>query len=246
MPNRRTRALSWLAGGAIASLAGYGAYVGIAWLRYGKRHPPVAPAADEPLDRFMPLYEVAECHSIRVAAPGEVTFAAEVDCRLDKSALIRAIFKGRELMLGSEPGGQPASPGFLAQMKSLGWGQLAEIPGREVVMGGATKPWEANPVFRALPPEVFRQFSEPGYAKIIWTLRADPTGPDRSIARTETRVVTTDPASRARFRRYWALLSPGIILIRWAMLRQVKREAERRFREQSEVGHASALDSCHR
>jgi hypothetical protein len=41
-------------------------------------------------------------------------------------------------------------------------------------------------------------------------------------------VVATDPAARARFRRYWTLASPGIVLIRWELLRLVKREAERR------------------
>lgn len=33
--------------------------------------------------------------------------------------------------------------------------------------------------------------------------------------RTETRVATTDPASRRRFRRYWTVFSAGILLIRF-------------------------------
>ena len=32
--------------------------------------------------------------------------------------------------------------------------------------------------------------------------------------------------------RYWSVFSPGIILIRWAVLTPVKREAERRAPEQ--------------
>jgi hypothetical protein len=51
------------------------------------------------------------------------------------------------------------------------------------------------------------------------------------VFRTETRATTTDPVSRAKFRRYWAFLSPGIILIRRMSLGLVKREAERRARE---------------
>jgi hypothetical protein len=43
-------------------------------------------------------------------------------------------------------------------------------------------------------------------------------------------VLATDPVSRARFRRYWAALSPGILLIRREALRLVKAEAERRPR----------------
>jgi hypothetical protein len=107
---------------------------------------------------------------------------------------------------------------------------LADIPGREIVMGAVTQPWKADVVFRPLAPEEFAGFDEPDFVKIAWTLRADPLGAAESIFRTETRVVTTDPGARAKFRRYWAFASPGIILIRWASLRPLKMEAERRFR----------------
>ena len=57
-------------------------------------------------------------------------------------------------------------------------------------------------------------------------------GAAESIFRTETRVMTTDPAARAKFRRYWSFPSPGIILIRWVSLRPLKAEAERRARDE--------------
>ena len=113
-------------------------------------------------------------------------------------------------------------------MKGLGWGMLAEIPDHEIVMGATTQPWEANVVMRALPPDEFAAFREPGCVKIVWTLRADPTGSAESVARTETRVTTTEPTARAEFRRYWSFFSPGIILIRHIALGLVKKEAERR------------------
>ena len=66
--------------------------------------------------------------------------------------------------------------------------------------------------------------------KIVWTLRATRwVPPNRSSF--ETRAVTTDRASRAKFRRDWSFLSPGIILIRWLSLGPLKVEAERRARE---------------
>ena len=74
-----------------------------------------------------------------------------------------------------------------------------------------------------------RQFQEPGYVKIIWTLRANPDRNGQSIFRTETRAVATDVEARRKFRRYWAFLSPGIIAIRRVMLPAVKAEAERRW-----------------
>ena len=95
-------------------------------------------------------------------------------------------------------------------------------------MGAVTQPWMADVVFRAVPPERFADFDEPDYVKIVWTLRADPIGDAESVFRTETRVATTDPTARAKFRRYWSFASPGIILIRWMSLRPLKAEAERR------------------
>jgi hypothetical protein len=153
------------------------------------------------------------------------------DIKLENSALIRAIFKGRELVLGGEPDRKIRPTPLLAEMKELGWGVLAELPGREIVMGAITKPWEPNPIFRALPPDEFQAFQEPGYVKIIWTLRANPVRNSRSIFRTETRAVATDVEARRKFRRYWAFLSPGIIAIRRVMLPAVKSEAERRWVE---------------
>ena len=115
-----------------------------------------------------------------------------------------------------------------------------------------TKPWEANPVFRPLPPEEFATFAEPDYVKIVWTLRVDATDDGASIFRTETRAVATDEAARKKFRLYWSFLSPGIILIRSAMLSSLRAAADRKWRLEgddilAEVGgqltHAIAIDA---
>jgi hypothetical protein len=214
-----------LAGGA------YATYVGLTWCRYGRAPRPSPDEQDDLLDRFMPAYEVVERHHVRVDAPAPIVLAAAQDMDLLHAPLARAIFKARELVLGAEPENHPRPRGLMAEVQSLGWGVLAEVPGREIVVGSVTKPWEANPTFRALRPDDFRAFNEPDHVKIVWTLRADPVGAAESIFRTETRVLTTDPAARAKFRRYWSFLSPGIILIRWACLGPLKAEAERRAHE---------------
>ena len=67
-------------------------------------------------------------------------------------------------------------------MRAMGWGVLAEIPGREIVMGAVTQPWEADVVFRPLPSAEFAAFAEPGFVKIVWTLRADPVDEPRQTA----------------------------------------------------------------
>jgi len=229
-----------LAGALALAAVSYVAYVGVTWVRYGRVKPPVdRDDADALLDRFMPAYDVVERHHVRVAAPAGITLAAASDLELQRVPIVRAIFRAREVILGSRPDARVLPTTLLAQMTALGWGVLAEVPGREIVVGGATQPWMADVVFRALPPDEFAAFSEPGYVKIVWTLRADPAGASESVACHETRAAATDPVSRARFRWYWSFLSPGIRLIRHALLGYVKTNAERRARETpSEPGTA--------
>src|SRR5581483_7302663 len=127
--------LRWLAMGSGVAAGAYGAYVATTWYRYGRPRLPRSEEADALLDRFMPEYEVVERHHMRIAAPAEITLATAGDIDPDESAVIRAIFKARELILRSEPGKRLAPGGLLAQTKALGWAALAEVPGREIVMG---------------------------------------------------------------------------------------------------------------
>jgi hypothetical protein len=219
-----------LAVGAGVAAGTYGAYATVTWWRYG-RIPRIAGLEhDELLDRFMPVYEIVERHHIRVGAPAAVTLAAARDQDLFQVPLVRAIIKAREIILRATPDDRPQPRGLLAAVQALGWGVLAEVPGREVVVGAVTRPWEPNVTFHALPAAEFAAFSQPGLVKIAWTLRADPIDDETSIFRTETRAVATEATARARFRRYWALASPGIALIRRLSLQPLKRDAERRAR----------------
>jgi hypothetical protein len=228
MTRRMRSVVRWLSASVGVAVGAYVTYVGVTWARYGHPPHPSSEEEDEALDLFIPGYEVVERHHIRVGAPAEITFSAACDADLMESPIIRAVFTARETILGSrsEPTTRPR--GLLALTKSLGWGVLAEMPNHEVVMGAVTQPWQANPVFRALPPSEFAAFDDPGYVKIAWTLRADRVGANESVFRTETRVIATDTAARTKFRRYWSFLSPGIAVIRRMMLGPLKTEAERR------------------
>jgi hypothetical protein len=219
-----------LAAGAGVAAGAYAAYAAISWHRYGRAKKPAELEQDELLDRFIPEYEVVERHAIHIDAPASMTLAAACEQDLLQVPLIRAIFKARELVLGATPDQGVPPGGLLAATQALGWGILAEIPDREVVVGAVTRPWEPNVTFHALPPGEFAAFSQPGFVKIAWTLRADPLGARTSIFRTETRALATDEIARARFRRYWAFASPGIALIRRLSLQPLKRDAERRAR----------------
>lgn len=216
---------------AYAATFAAGAYAivsGAKWLRYGKPKPSRWCERDELLDCFMPVYDVVERHQIRVEAPASSAFAAACEVDLDDVRIASAIFKARELILGGHRHDAPQPGGLLPWAKALGWRVLMERPDREVVLGAATRPWEADVTFRPIPPDEFAPFDEPGYVKIAWTLRVDPLGEHSSLLRTETRAIATDVTARVKFRRYWAVFSPGIVLIRRAMLKPIKRAAEQR------------------
>jgi hypothetical protein len=223
------RAARWIGAAATTAGAAYTAYVASTWMRYGRRRPAQGAARDPLLDSLMPRYDVCERHAIDLPTPAEVTLAAAKNLDLDRSSVVRAIFKARELILSSRPDSTDRPEGLLELTRSLGWGVLADTPG-EIVMGAVTRPWEPNPVFRPIPAADFAAFAEPGQVKIAWTLRADPAEDGSSTFRTETRAVATDVESRRKFRWYWSFLSPGIILIRLALRRALPAEADRSWR----------------
>jgi len=210
--NARVRSIATGAAvvGGVAA-ASYAALVASAWTRYGHAHAP-STFPDPLLDRFMPTYDVEERHTIRILAPPDIVFRNAYQMDLTRSAITRAIFKTRELTM------------------SLGWGVLAEVPDREIVMGAATQPWQPNPVFRPIAPDEFAAFNQPDHVKIVWTLRVEPLNDRESLFLTDTRATTTDANARAKFRRYWSLVSPGVVLIRRLSLGPLKAAAERAFR----------------
>ena len=242
----RSTAKSIAKGAAIAggiAAAEYGLCAGVTWLRYGSPRRPRPGEEDAVLDEFMPRYDIVERHHVRIAAPADVTLDAARQIDLMRPPISRAIFKAREWIVGATPDEQARPRGLLAFMQSIGWGMLADVPGREVVLGSVTQPWEANVIFRPLPAGEFAAFHEPGFVKIVWTLRADALDATHSMFRTETRAIATDAAARRKFRRYWSLVSPGIVAIRLALLAPLKKDAERRARADAPTPRGSGHES---
>src|SRR5688572_23301162 len=127
------RGAMWLAAGLGLAAATYAGYVGLAWYRYGHAPRPRPEEQDALLDRFMPAYEIVERHHLHVGAPAVVTLASAREVDLQGSGVIRSIIKARETILGATPDDRLRPRGLLAEMQSLGWGVLADVPGREIV-----------------------------------------------------------------------------------------------------------------
>jgi hypothetical protein len=182
------------------------------------------------LDRFIPRPDAGGRHEITIAAPATLVFEVAHDFDLMSVGPVRVIFRLRELLMGSTPDRALATLGLVADMSRIGWGCLAEDPGRYYVAGAVCQPWLADVQFRALPAAEFATYAGPGQVKIAWTLEAEPLGDERARFATETRAVATDAEARARFLRYWRRAGIGIIAIRMLVLPAVRREAERRWR----------------
>jgi hypothetical protein len=185
--------------------------------------------ADRLIERFMPQADVAECHETLVRAPATVVLEVAQNFNLRSIPLVRAIFWLRAKLLGAaEPPTQLFARGLVAETTAMGWGILAERPGRELVVGSVTQPWKGNVVFTSIAPDRFLAFREPGLVKILWTLEAEPLEPALTRFRTETRVLANDEEARRKFRSYWRWARFGIVFIRLLLLPALRREAERR------------------
>lgn len=147
--------------------------------------------------------------------------------------LVRLVFRLRERLMGASATGRREPQGLLAETRSLGWGLLAEEPGRLLICGAACRPWLADVTFAPIAPERFADFAEPEQVKIAWTLEAEPLAPALTRLAQETRVVATDAAARDRFLRYWRWARFGIVGIRLLLLPAVRRAAERRWAAQA-------------
>lgn len=228
---RATRLVRQCARCAAGTLAcaglGYAAHTAYTWLRFGQASRPTDDEQDPLLDQFMPRYDVVDRMSFGVRAPADVTLAAAEQQDLMNAPGVRPIFQLRQFMMGAGLEEKPLPRPLIEQVKALGWVELARVPGREVVMGAVTQPWQGDVTFRSIPPEEFAAFAEPGYVKIAWTLRADPVDDGSCIYRSETRAIGTDEDARRRFRNYWSMVAPGVWLIRRLAAAPMRHQVER-------------------
>jgi hypothetical protein len=181
------------------------------------------------LDKYLPRFDVRVRHSTAVPDDPDRTYAALRAIDLNRSRWIRLLFTIRSLpsrRRGSRPIPPPARP-FIESATAQGWVVFEERPDRELVAGSITQPWKPAVEFRGLPAQEFVAFAEPGFAKIAWSFAVEPATRG-SLVTLETRVLTTDPLSRRRFRLYWLVFSPGIKLVRILILGLLRRDLRRR------------------
>jgi len=202
----------------------------------------------------MPRYDVAERHRTVVRAAPAAVYAALREADLAGGPVPRALLALRAL-----PAGLAAllqSPrGALAELRARrraraaglrlvdferhGFRVIAERAPEELVIGLLGRFWTPRGGLCAeVTMETFRAGPPAGFALAGWNFTIDARGEAVSELRTETRVWCA-PDARRKFRLYWLLVRPGSGIIRRAMLRSIRRQAEGRS------GAAGARDGSH-
>ena len=104
---------------------------------------------------------------------------------------------------------------------------LLEDNGRDEILIGMIDAMGNKGVERPLSmdAQAFRAFAEPGFAKILWGVRACCKN-GAVVLSTETRVFCTDDRTRRFFKAYWTVVRHGSGFTRRDMLRAWRRRAE--------------------
>jgi hypothetical protein len=180
------------------------------------------------LDPFIPVPDVRERHALAVHAPAD--FVADVARHFDMASLplVRSAFWLRGRLMRAR-GLAARRPMDVASLLRMGWGLLAEEPGRFFAAGAVCQPWRGDVVFTPVEASRFASYAEPGVVKIAWTFETEPLGPTLTSLASETRAVATDAAARMDFLRYWRWARFGIVGIRRLLLPAIRRSAEQRW-----------------
>lgn len=169
------------------------------------------------LDQVMPEFDRREVHRRSSAAPASALWDAIHELRANELAIMRMLMGIRTLGRKVGDGEQTVLDGFMR----MGFRQLAEEPGRELVVAGIGRFWTpSGGLGKVTGKEQFLGFEEPGYAKAAFNFRIEDGG-----FSTETRIAGTDARSRRLFGLYWLLIRPGSGLIRREWLRALDRRA---------------------
>lgn len=188
------------------------------------------------LESWLPQPHVTSRHAVTVEAPLADTYAALLDTDFSRHPLVVVLMalrampafltapvatwrKARET--------RARTSGRLRTMLGGDFALLEEQPPHELVLGLTGRFWTPSGGLVPSHPDTFRDDVPAGLARAAWNFHLTPIAAGRTRLGTETRVRCGDADTARRFTWYWRLISPGSGAIRWAILRQVRRTAER-------------------
>jgi hypothetical protein len=167
---------------------------------------------------------VRERHELWVPADPEATYEAVKAVSAREVRLFGPLMRLRTFGR-SRRAFDPHGP-LLGEMLKIGFVQLGERPGEEIVVGAIGRFWSPTRN-RPRPADDFASFAEPDYAKAAMNFTITRDG-DGSRITTETRIVGTDAKASRKFRAYWLAIRLGSGAIRRSWLKAIRRRLERR------------------
>jgi hypothetical protein len=193
-------------------------------------------------DDFLPVYDVSDAVAVEVHADVETAWSALMDVDLlevgRRAPMVGALGAVRilpelvaHLLHGEKPPDAPQSM-RLREMGDLprsagGWTLLGERPGEELALGLVGKFWRPVIEYADVDASDFREFSEPNFAKTVYSLSVQPLDDRRSLLSGLMRTATTDGHARRWFRRYWTFgVGSGAHLLVGALLEAAREQAE--------------------
>ncbi len=189
-------------------------------------------APDRPrIDEFLPISDVSASYEIRINAPPSVVYQRLLVSDFNEAWVVRLLMTLRS---GRRPPRNRA-PGDLRQrFQGTGFVILAEVPNEELVIGVAGRFWRPDGG-RCLDLAAgdFGGFARAGYAKAAWDFKLRAESPKETVLSTETRIKCFGRAALWKFRLYWSLVGTFSGLIRKAILKHIKTEAESTFKRAS-------------
>lgn len=169
------------------------------------------------IDEFLPEYDFAETHGIKIQATAQSIFKTLDEIDLCDSWIIRWLFFLR---------GLPSQTVKFADLKKSRFETLGIRKNKEVLLGLAGKFWTVGGDLQKVNSKNFKQFDKKGFAKAVWDFSLDENDGE-TFLQTETHIKCFDQVSRSSFRFYWTLIQPFSSLIRKETLKIVKRKAEK-------------------
>ena len=175
------------------------------------------------MDVFLPNYDFSAAYEIRIDAPSSVVYECLLRSDFSELWLVRllmSIRSGKWLRRSRVP------TDLRQRLHGTGFVVLAEVSNEEIVIGVAGRFWRADGRrCMELTADDFVGFSRPGFAKVAWNFKLRAGSPESTLLSTETRIKCFGTALW-KFRLYWSAVGPFSGLIRKAILKQVKTEAE--------------------
>jgi hypothetical protein len=170
------------------------------------------------IDQVMPEFDRREVHRRAIDAPPAATWDALRELRGGEMRLMRALMGLRSLGRRNAEPDRTVLEGF----RRMGFRQVAEDPGHELVVAGIGRFWTPSGGLRRVEDaDFFAGFEEPGYAKVAFNFLL--AGDELT---TETRIAGTDARARRLFGAYWLLIRPASGLIRREWLAAIAKRAQ--------------------